>query len=328
MVTKIRLLNLLADGRFHSGEALGQALGVSRTMVWKHIQTLQALGIECHSLSGKGYRLARPVELLEPEAIAAALGDKSRALLSTLELHPEIHSTNRHLMERLGMLTSGHACLAERQTAGRGRRGREWVSPFARNLYLSLYWRFEMSPALLSGLGLAVGVAVMRTLRQLGIDDANLKWPNDVLWQGRKLAGILLEMSGESGGPYHVVIGIGMNVNMADEDAAIDAVIDQPWVALNQIAAQPLSRNRVAGVLLHHLLESIQQFQSDGLESFLTEWQQADAYAGREVAIHLGDNNIIIGQARGIDPSGAIIVEVDGELRRFHSGEVSLRAAM
>jgi len=320
MVTKIRLLKLLADGRFHSGEALGHSLGISRTMVWKHIQTLQTLGIDCYSVSGKGYRLARPVELLEPQAIEAALGDKTLPLLSALELHPEIHSTNRHLMERLGLLSSGHACLAERQTAGRGRRGREWISPFARNIYLSLYWRFDMSPALLSGLGLAVGVAVMRALRQLDIDNAALKWPNDVLWQGRKLAGILLEMSGESGGPYHVVIGIGMNVNMVDEGIAID----QPWVSLSQIAAQPLPRNLIAGVLLHHLLECAQQFQSGGLEPFLSEWQQADAYAGQEVAIHLGDNTII-GQARGIDPSGAIIVEVDGGLRRFYSGEVSMR---
>jgi BirA family biotin operon repressor/biotin-[acetyl-CoA-carboxylase] ligase len=320
MAAKIKLLNLLADGRFHSGEALGRAVGVSRTMIWKHIQNLQALGIECHSVSGKGYRLAAPVELLEQQAIAAAMAETSRPLLSELELHSEIHSTNRHLLERLGSLSSGHACLAERQTAGRGRRGREWVSPFARNIYLSLYWRFEMSPALLSGLGLAMGVAVMRTLRQLGIADARLKWPNDVLWQGRKLAGILLEMSGESGGPYHVVIGVGMNVNMDADGAAID----QPWVALNQIAAQPISRNRVAGLLLHHLLEAIQQFQAGGLEPFLEEWQQADAYAGQAVAIHLGDSTIV-GQASGIDPSGAIIVEVDGVARRFHSGEVSLR---
>lgn len=320
MVAKIKLLNILADGRFHSGEALGQAIGVSRTMVWKHIQALQALGIECHSVSGKGYRLAAPVELLEPQSIAAAMGESSRPLLMALEIHPEIHSTNRHLMERLGHIHSGHACLAERQTAGRGRRGREWISPFARNIYLSLYWRFEMSPALLSGLGLAMGVALIRSLRQLGIADAKLKWPNDLLWQGRKLAGILLEMSGESGGPYHVVVGVGMNINMADEGAAID----QPWVALNQMAAQPLSRNQVAGLLLHHLLEGLQQFQAGGLEPFLAEWQQADAYHGQEVAIHLG-GNIITGQARGIEPSGAILVEVDGVMRRFHSGEVSLR---
>ena len=324
MAAKIRLLNILADGRFHSGEALGNTLGISRTMVWKHLQALQALGIECHSVSGKGYRLATPVELLERSTIESAMGDSSRQHLSALELHPEIHSTNRYLMERLGTVSSGHACFAERQTAGRGRRGREWVSPFARNIYLSLYWRFEMSPAQLSGLGLAIAVAVMRSVKQLGVDDAYLKWPNDLLWQGRKLAGILLEMSGESGGPCHVVIGVGMNVHMDDESAAS---IDQPWVSLNQIAEERLSRNQVAGVLLHNLLESAQQFQAAGLEPFLAEWRQHDGFAGKEVAIHMGENTIV-GQARGIDQNGAIIVEVDGRLRHFYSGDVSLRAAV
>lgn len=322
MAAKIKLLSILADGRFHSGETLGRAIGVSRTMIWKHIQTLQTLGIECYSVSGKGYRLAMPVELLEQHLIEAAMDGASRSRLTALELHPEIPSTNCHLLEQLGSLISGHACFAERQTAGRGRRGREWVSPFARNIYLSLYWRFEMSPALLSGLGLAIGVALIRALRQLGINDAELKWPNDILWQGRKLAGILLEMSGESGGPYHVVIGVGMNVNMADDGVAID----QPWVALNDIAVPALSRNRVAGVVLHHLLLSIQQFQMGGLESFIPEWLQADAYAGQSVVIMHGDK-AMMGQAQGIDPSGAIIVEVDGVVRRFHSGEVSLRPA-
>ncbi len=323
MAAKIELLSILADGRFHSGEALGRAIGVSRTMIWKHMQTLQTLGIECHSVSGKGYRLATAVELLEQHLVEAAMDEVSRSRLTAIELHPEIHSTNRHLLEQLGSLSSGHACFAERQTAGRGRRGREWVSPFARNIYLSLYWRFEMSPALLSGLGLAIGVALIRALRQLGINDAELKWPNDVLWQGRKLAGILLEMSGESGGPYHVVIGVGMNVNMADDGVAID----QPWVALNDIALPPLSRNRVAGVVLHHLLLSIQQFQTGGLETFIPEWLEADAYAGQPVVIMHGDK-VVMGQAQGIDPSGAIIVEVDGVARRFHSGEVSLRPAV
>lgn len=322
MAAKIRLLNILADGRFHSGEALGQAIGISRTMVWKHIQALQSLGIECHSVSGKGYRLARPVELLDEAVIMASIAEQHRPLLSRLELHPEIHSTNRHLMEQLGRLGPGHACLAERQTAGRGRRGREWVSPFACNIYLSLYWRFDISPLQLSGLGLAVGVALIRALRQLGIEDARLKWPNDLVWQGRKLAGILLEMSGESGGPCHVVTGVGLNVDMADGDGRID----QPWVALNQMVSQPLSRNRVAGVVLGELLACARQFQGGGLEPFLSEWQEADAYSGREVVILMGENRFQ-GVASGIDPSGAIIVAVDGVMRRFHSGEVSLRGA-
>ena len=323
MSVKFTLLTILADGCFHSGEALGAALGVSRTTVWKHIRALRSLGIECYSVSGKGYRLAAPVELLDRLAIASAMGDSSRELLSALELHSEIGSTNRYLMERLGTLSSGHACFAERQLAGRGRRGREWISPFARNIYLSLYWRFEMNPAALSGLGLAVGVALIRALRALGVEEVALKWPNDVLLQGRKLAGILLEMSGESSGPYHVVIGVGINVNMADDEA----VIDQPWIAINQVLASPLSRNQIAGVVLHHLLLVIQEFQRSGLEHFMAEWQQADMYAGQSVVIHMGED-VVVGESHGIDVSGAIMVKVDGVMRRFHSGDISLRRAI
>ncbi len=321
MTTRLALLSILADSRFHSGEKLGQQLGVSRTAVWKHVQALQQLGIDCYSVSGKGYRLAKPIELLEREAILDAMTDTARQLVSQIELHPEIPSTNRHLIDRLGQgVAHGHACLVERQTAGRGRRGRSWVSPFARNIYLSYYWRFEISPDRLSGLGLAIGVGVIRALRQLGIDDAMLKWPNDILWQGRKLAGILLEMSGEMAGPYHVVIGVGLNVNMQD----CDVNIDQPWVDLHEIKGEPVSRNRVAGVLLNELMHVTHEFQQNGLSPFLDEWAAADAYAGQTVLIHMADEHIP-GEARGIDASGAILVETEAGLRRFHSGEVSLR---
>jgi BirA family biotin operon repressor/biotin-[acetyl-CoA-carboxylase] ligase len=321
MKTRLELLSLLADGRFHSGEALGTRLGVSRTAVWKQIQSLQKLGIDCHSVSGKGYRLARPLELHDREAVLTAMDDVGRELLSTLELHPEIDSTNRHLMQQLSQgLEPGHACLVERQLAGRGRRGRGWESPFARNIYLSFYWRFEMNPSLLSGLGLALGVGVIRALRRLDVYDASLKWPNDILWQGRKLAGILLEMSGEAAGPYHVVAGVGMNVNMD----GYDHDIDQPWIDLHGITPEPLSRNRVAGVLLSELLQVASEFQQHGLAPFIDEWSAADAYAGREVLIHLAQQRIP-GRAAGVDTDGSILVETDEGLRRFHSGEVSLR---
>ncbi len=321
MTKKLELLKILEDGRFHSGEKLGNQLGVSRTAVWKHMQALQQLGIDCFSVSGKGYRLAQPVELLDREAILAAMTENGRKLLSTIELHPEIHSTNRHIMEQLGQgLEHGHVCMVERQTAGRGRRGRTWVSPFARNIYLSYYWRFDMSPERLSGLGLAIGVGLIRALRRLGIKDANLKWPNDILWQGRKLAGILLEMSGETVGPYHVVVGVGLNVNMA----VTDMEIDQPWVDLQSIATESLSRNHVAGVVLNELLQISQQFQHQGLHPFLDEWLEADAYVGKPVLIQLAQEQIP-GEARGIDSSGAILIETEAGLRRFHSGDVSLR---
>jgi BirA family biotin operon repressor/biotin-[acetyl-CoA-carboxylase] ligase len=322
MTTRLDLLKLLADGRFHSGQQLGRLLAdISRTAVWKQIQALQAQGLDIYSVAGKGYRLAEPLELLEREAILAAMSDAGGQLLSELELHAEIDSTNRHLMERLGEgLGHGHACLAERQRAGRGRRGRTWVSPFGRNICLSIYWRFEMEPTALAALGLAVGVGIMRALGRLEVEGAALKWPNDVLWRGRKLAGILLEMNGEAGGPYHVVIGVGMNVSMNPADVTID----QPWVDLKSIVGSGVSRNRVAALLLDELLQVVNQFQHEGLEPFLDEWSRADGVEGKAVEIHLGEERIP-GHARGIDPSGAILIETASGLRRFHSGEVSLR---
>jgi len=323
MSTKLKLLNILADGHFHSGEKLGAELGVSRTAVWKQVQTLQQLGLDCYSVSGKGYRLSMPLELLERDAVLSAVTAAAKALVSEIELHPEIDSSNRYLMDKLSKgLDHGHACLVERQTAGRGRRGRPWVSPFAKNIYMSYYWRFEMTPELISGLALAIGVGIIRALKQLEIEGASLKWPNDILWQGRKLAGILLEMRGESAGPYHVVIGVGINVDMSNADSSTE--IDQPWVDLQHIAAQPISRNKVAGVLLGELLLVAEQFQNSGLAPFLDEWIAADAYAGKPVVIQQGVEEIT-GYARGVDGNGAIILETDMGLRQFHSGEVSLR---
>ncbi len=323
MSTKLKLLNILADGHFHSGEKLGAELGVTRTAIWKQVQTLRQLGLDCHSVSGKGYRLPAPLELLDRDAVLEAMSAAGKSLLSEIELHPEIDSSNRYLMDKLGQgMRHGHACMVERQTAGRGRRGRPWVSPFARNIYLSFYWRFEMTPELLSGLALAIGVGVIRALKQLAIEDVSLKWPNDILWQGRKLAGILLEMRGESAGPYHVVIGVGLNVDMSSEASSIE--IDQPWVDLQHIVPQPMSRNRIAGVLLGELLLVAEQFQHYGLATFLDEWQAADTYAGKSVVIQQGTEEMT-GYARGVDANGAILLETDSGLYRFHSGEVSLR---
>ncbi|MFC1748971.1 bifunctional biotin--[acetyl-CoA-carboxylase] ligase/biotin operon repressor BirA [Pseudomonadota bacterium] len=322
MKKKLQLLRILSDNRFHSGERIGEAMGISRTAVWKHIQALQTMGVDCYSVSGKGYRLSQPIELLDKAEIELSLSRDGRSLLSQLELHPQIHSTNSHLMENRRLLQKGHACLAELQTNGRGRRGRQWVSPFARNLYLSLYWYFDISPAMISGLGLAVGVGIVRALNEMGLDDVNLKWPNDILWQGQKLAGILLEMSAESGGPYHVVIGVGMNINM---DAATDG-IDQPWVGLSTIANRYLSRNAVASAVLDSLLKTASEFQTHGLAAFIDEWHAADAYAAQPVVIQQAGANVS-GIARGIDNDGAIIIETSDGLKRFHSGDVSLRPA-
>ncbi len=315
-------LNLLSDGNFHSGARLGGTLGVSRTAVWKQLRALSELGLDIYAVPGKGYRLAHPIELLDARAISQAMSAESRALLGGLELHPRLDSTNTYLMQRAaGGLPSGHACFAEYQTAGRGRRGRQWVSPFAANIYLSVLWRFTLDPAQLGGLGLAVGVGMIRALRAAGVADLSLKWPNDLLWQGRKLAGILLEMSGESFGASTVVTGLGVNCRMPKEAGSH---ITQAWADLEEALGERLSRNTLAGGLLSHVLIVLRDYQRHGLAPFLDEWRDYDAVRGKTINLQLPNENIT-GVAAGVDRSGALLLSRDGATQRYLAGEISVR---
>jgi len=320
-----QLLHHLADGEFHSGAALGEALGVSRMAVWKHLRTLRALGVSCESVRGKGYRLTRPCELLSRERILAGLAVQARDRLDTLELLLETPSTNTHLRDRaLQGAASGTVCLAEMQTAGRGRHGRAWVSPFASNLYLSLLWRTPLGAAGLGGLSLAVGVGVLRALQQHGVADVGLKWPNDLLAGDAKLAGILLDVVGESTGQCAVIIGAGVNLRMPAEAGR---GIDQPWTDLaTQLGGAPPSRNRLAADLVTHLFAVLEIFEQEGLQSFRDEWTHHDVLAGCPVRLVLPHGQVQ-GVARGIDSDGALLLETgDVALQRFAAGEISLRA--
>jgi BirA family biotin operon repressor/biotin-[acetyl-CoA-carboxylase] ligase len=316
------LLNILADGRFHSGKDLGVALGVSRTAVWKQLKSLEKLGVGLYAVSGKGYRLERPLELLDLDLITNAMGAEAKALLATAEIHEDIDSTNRYLMARAEQgAVSGTACLAERQHAGRWRRGRTWISPFGGNIYLSLLWRFSGSSAALMGLSLAMGVAVARALQDEGLVRPDLKWPNDVLSRGRKLAGILIEMSGEAAGPCRVVIGVGLNVRMSLPEPLM---IEQPWINLEEAIGARVSRNHVAGRLLHHLLLALSRFESGGLQAFIHEWRSLDALAGQPIHLQL-PHAMLSGIALGVDDSGALVVTDNGVTTSYQAGEVSIR---
>ncbi|NIR59287.1 MAG: bifunctional biotin--[acetyl-CoA-carboxylase] ligase/biotin operon repressor BirA [Gammaproteobacteria bacterium] len=322
---RTRLIRHLADGRFHSGEALGKALGISRAAVWKQMRGLEALGLSVHSVRGRGYRLAEPLELLDPDRLRARLSPQGRQLLACLEVLDEIDSTNRHLMDRAGGGgRSGEAALAERQTAGRGRRGRGWYSPFAAHCYLSLLWRFGEAP-LPSGLSLTAGVAAARALERLGVAGVRLKWPNDLSWEGRKLGGILIELAGESAGPCAAVAGVGINVRMPA--GAEPAPIDQPWIDLVRIAGRAApGRNAVAAGVLDELLVSLARFEREGFAPFRSEWERRDALAGRAVEVRSHDR-VEHGRAVGVDEGGAFLVARGGETRRYVSGEVTVRAA-
>lgn len=322
MTIKQKVLRLLGDGRFHSGQSLGTSLGVSRAAVWKAIQGLQKqYAISIQSVPGRGYRLASPLELLDVEQITKQISAKGKTLLGKLEVLPIVDSTNEHMLKVAGSgQPSGSVLLAEQQNAGRGRRGRPWVSPFGANLYLSLLWRFDLSVQDLSGLGIAVAVAVSKALSRFA-PDLGIKWPNDILWQNRKLAGILLEIQGETQGPVVVVVGVGVNIQMSTD---VGKMIDQPWVDLATMLDQPVSRQAIAGAVIDELLQAMLVYQQQGLVEFLAEWRQRDILLDQPLEIILGDRNIT-GIGRGIDSSGAIQIEHNGKLTRYMAGDVSLR---
>ncbi len=317
------VLKLLADGRFHSGEELGDCLGVSRTAVWKQLKKLEPLGLPLHSVKGKGYCLEGGLELLRPETIVSGLNDNARALLLELDVQTIVDSTNVRAAERVARGNAhGYVCSAEQQTAGKGRRGRPWVSPFGKNIYLSAVWGFDGGIAVLEGLSLAVGVAVVRGLQAAGLEGLRLKWPNDVLWNGRKLAGILLEMTGDVDGYCQVVVGLGVNVTMPP---ASGATIDQQWVDVQSIIGD-CSRNQLMIHILNHLLPMFKEFQAGGFSALRPEWEQLDAYRNCVVEL-LTPKAAHCGVALGVNDSGAIRVRVDGHERVFSGGEISLRAA-
>ncbi|MDD5114451.1 MAG: bifunctional biotin--[acetyl-CoA-carboxylase] ligase/biotin operon repressor BirA [Methylobacter sp.] len=317
-----QILDLLADGQFHSGTELSDILGVSRSAIWKHMQFLASVGLPYSAVSGKGYRLERPLELLAPHKIGLTLNNQAKSLISSLEIHQQIDSTNRYLSEQAqNHAPSGSICLAEYQTAGKGRRGRQWVSPFGSNIYLSILWRFQQGPASISGLSLAIGVAVIRALKIYGIDELGLKWPNDIYSQGKKFGGILVEVSGESGGPCVAVIGLGLNMFLPEAEAE---GISQAWTDLNKITGRnDLARNELAGLLLNELLPVVAEFETLGIKAYLDEWRDYDCLRQKSATLFIA-NQPFTGIVQGIDDSGMLLIKrPDGSIQTFASGEVS-----
>ena len=316
------LLTLLVDGRFHSGRELADTLGVSRTSVWKHLQCFNEMGLEILAVTGKGYQLLNRLNLLEVTVIESNIPYVLRAKIPAIRLFEQIDSTNTYLMNlaHQGAL-SGMVCLAEYQSAGRGRRGRNWVSPFGANIYLSLLWRFNQGLAVISGLSLVMGVAVIRSLRRLGYRDIGLKWPNDIYWQRRKLGGILVEVTGESNGPCVAVIGLGLNVCVPPSAAS---AIDQAWVDLQHINSNlACERNVLVAALLTEMLSILIEFENQPLAAFLEEWRAYDCLFEHQVKVVLYGQEIV-GVAKGINDNGLLLLQHnDGITRAYTSGEIS-----
>ncbi|WKS81040.1 bifunctional biotin--[acetyl-CoA-carboxylase] ligase/biotin operon repressor BirA [Edwardsiella tarda] len=311
----LKLIALLSDGDFHSGEHLGESLGMSRAGINKHIQTLRDWGIDVFTVPGKGYCLPTPMQLLSAEAIAAQLPHARVTVL------PVVDSTNQYLLDRISELQSGDACVAEYQQAGRGRRGRQWFSPFGANLYLSMYWKLEQGPAAAMGLSLVIGIVMAEVLRELGADGVKVKWPNDLYLNDRKLAGILVELTGKTGDAANIVIGAGINLMMRNPDAN---VVDQQWINLQE-AGVTIDRNRLVACLLGRLRATLTEFELRGLAPFIARWRALDNFIDRPVRLLIGEQTIH-GIARGIDAQGALLLERDGVVTPFIGGEISLRA--
>ncbi|MFG6665554.1 biotin--[acetyl-CoA-carboxylase] ligase [Halomonas sp. HNIBRBA4712] len=319
------LMRLLSDGEVHSGEALGEALGVSRAAVWKQLKKLEAMGVALVAVKGRGYRLAQPLEPLDHRRVVAGLPAEARHLLARLFVEDQLPSSNEYLRARFEQGAGhGEVCLVELQTAGRGRRGRVWSTPWGQSLMLSLGWRFDAGVASLEGLSLAVGVVVAEALERYGVTPG-LKWPNDILLADQsgelaKLAGILIEVTGDAAGPCEAVIGMGMNLFLPQ---SLRDTIDQPVAALLE-AVPEVSRNQLAAEVIAGLVLMLSEFEERGFGVWRDAWNARHAYKGLNVRVIQGarESEAVAGD---VDDSGNLWVSENGQPRRLSGGEISVR---
>lgn len=318
-----KLIEILQNGEFHSGEELGRMLGISRSAVWKLIKQLAFWDLEIEAVTNKGYRIVGGLQLLKKAEILDFLSTEQKKQLAEVEVFDQLPSTNDYLLHSIATRPkNNYVCFAEKQTQGRGRRGRSWISPFARNIYLSVLWRFAQDPSALSGLSLVVAIAIVETLKTYGINqDVRIKWPNDIICNHRKLAGILIDVVGESNDATSAVIGIGLNIQMPNQ---VSKEITQPWIDVQSLASKTINRNELAGLLLKHLINILQIFQDQGFKAFMQKWQTLDLALGKPISL-ITATATITGIGRGINEYGHFLVENEGNIKIFSSGEVSVR---
>ena len=311
------LLSLLADGEFHSGSKLGGLLGVSRTSVWKTLGSLSKYNLKIESVKGKGYRLPCGLELLDTEKILGSVQFDVRKLIS-LDVFFSLDSTNKYLMDQQNESSEIYSiCMAEHQTQGKGRRGKSWVSPFAKNIYLSIGFDLLGGVDSLNGLSLVVGIAVVRALRLAGVNGAKLKWPNDIWVDGNKISGVLVELRGEATTAWRVTAGIGLNISMNEQEGGD---IDQSWTSLEKYSN--VKKNAMTVYLLDSLVTVLERFKEKGFSAFESEWREFDLLYGRQVSFSEGRK---AGIACGIDSSGALKVKIESGVFTVNAGEVSVR---
>ncbi len=312
----IELWRQLADGTLKSGDELAGVLNVSRGSVMNAANELLEAGVNVYKIRGQGYRLPQAVELLDAAQLNTLLAD----LALPLEVLPVIDSTNTWLLQ--GRREQPRQLVAaEVQLAGRGRRGRSWLASPGGSLTFSLAWRFSLGMAALGGLSLVVGLAIVRVLRRFGADEVMLKWPNDVVHQYRKLAGVLIELQGDMLGPATAVVGIGLNLTL---DTLQRQQIDQSVADLSMLGVQA-GRNALLAELVRELHGLLQQFEHSGFAPLADEWTHYHAYHNKSVRLLLGGGQETQGWVRGVNDQGALLLETAEGIKPYHGGEVSLR---
>lgn len=322
LIVQRQLVHYLADGSLCSGQWLGEQLGISRTAVAKHLEQLQHYGLDLYKIKGKGYRLAQPVQLLDAAAIKHYQLQQAPVWVQSVT-----DSTNSQLMQKLKegvALEKGAVLVAEAQTAGRGRRGKQWFSPFGCNLYFSMYWQLEQGIQAAMGLSLVVGLAIAKVLQQQWQLPVRLKWPNDLYLDHKKLGGILVELAGQTHAQCDVVIGLGLNIRMPDQT---DKVVDQPWADLTSALGTSIDRNLLVALVQHQLVLELQQFSQQGFAAYVQQFNQLDQFAGEQVTLSSGSQTIS-GLCAGVDAQGGLVLDINGQKQSFYGGELSLRKAL
>jgi len=319
------VLNILSDGKFHSGEAIAKHFKVSRVSIWQAIAEAEKLGVEIFSVRGKGYSLSHPVQFIDEAKVKKAIGEM--ASWFNIKVFDVLDSTNNFLMQEAPKGYPHASCVvANIQTSGKGRRGRQWQSSLGENLTFSFLWRFTKGAAALSGLSLAVGTSLIRSLKKINVNQALLKWPNDILVNDdggyKKLAGILIELQGDMDGQSTAVIGVGINLKLSKKQLVR---INQPAIGINQCIDNEVDTNEFLGIIIKDLTEVLAKFESNNFEYFKDEWQSYDAFQDQSISISLDDGGIISGKEHGVNNMGALEVITEGGIKTFSSGEVSIR---
>jgi BirA family biotin operon repressor/biotin-[acetyl-CoA-carboxylase] ligase len=316
-----QIITLLADGKSRSGQEIGDLLNITRSAVWKIMHKLTELGIPIERNQGKGYRFTRPVQILNREIIYSKLSKEPQELIPQIEIFDSVESTNNSLLAQIKEgKPSGSLVFAEHQTAGRGRLGRTWHSPYAANIYFSLYWHFTKDTSELCGLSQVISLAIHKALSNNNVSNLRLKWPNDICHEDKKLASVLIDLIAESHSSTDAIIGVSVNVNMPETQSEID----QPWTDIHTITQQFPDRNILASTLIEEIYTNIRGFQQNGFAAFAKLWAEYDALANKNITA-FNAHQQINGLATGIGQMGELLIQTADGLVSFLNGSVKLQ---